>query len=173
MDKTIKPSFLCMNIFTSVQFSCSVVSLVHDPMDQSTPGLPFTSPTPGVCSNSCPWSRWCHPTISSSVIPFSFRLQSFPASGSFPMSQLLTSGDQSIAASASATVFPMNTQSWFSLGLTGLISLLSKRFSRVLSSTTFGSQPSLWSDSHIGTWLLENHSLNYTDLSQQSDVSAF
>ena len=116
MDKTIKPSFLCMNIFTSVQFSCSVVSLVHDPMGQSTPGLPFTSPTPGVCSNSCPWSRWCHPTISSSVVPFSSCLQSFPASGSFQMSQLFTSVCQSIRASASASVLPMYTQDWFPLG---------------------------------------------------------
>ena len=97
----------------------------------SCPSLP-----PGVCSNSCPSSWWCHPTISSSVVPFSSRLQSFPASGSFLMSQFFASGGQSIGASASASVLPMNIQDWFPLGLTGLISLLTKRLSRVFSSTT-------------------------------------
>ena len=112
--------------------------------------------------NSCPCSSWCHPTISSSVVPFSSCLQSFPASGSFPMSCLFASGSQSVGASASASawVLPMNIQDWFSLKLTGLISLLSKGLS-VFSSTTvqkhkfFGSQPSLWSSSQIHTWLLE------------------
>ena len=114
-----------------------------------------------VCSNSCPLSRWCHPTISSSVVPFSSRPQSFPASGSFPMSGLFTSGDQSIGASASASVFPMNIQGWFPLELIGLISLQSTELSRVFSNTTvqkhqfFGAQPSLWPRSHIHTWLLE------------------
>ena len=89
------------------------------------------SPTPGACSNSCPSSRWCHPTISSSVIPFSSRLHSFPASGSFPMSQFFESGGQGTGASASASVLPMNIQGWFYLGLTCLISLLSKELSRV------------------------------------------
>ena len=109
--------------------------------------FPCPSPSPGVCSNSCPLSWWFHPTISSFVAPFSC-LQSFPVSGSFPMSQLFTSGGQSIGAST--LVFPMNIQSWFPLGLTGLISLLSKGLSRVFSSTTvlkhqfFGAQPSLW-----------------------------
>ena len=84
------------------------------------------SPTPGACSSSCPSSRWCHPTSSSSVVPFSSYLQSFPASGSFPMSQFLTSGGQSIGASASATELPMNIQDWFPLGLTVLITLLSR-----------------------------------------------
>ena len=93
------------------------------------------SPTPGVCSNSCPSSWWCHPTISSSVIPFSC-LQSFPASGSFQMSYLFTSGGQSIGVSASASVLPMNIQDWFSLGLTGWISSQSKGLSRVFSNIT-------------------------------------
>ena len=84
------------------------------------------SPAPRACSSSCPSSRWCHPTISFSVVPFSSCLQSFPASGSFPMSQLFTSGGQNIGVSASASVIPMNIQDWFSLGLTGLISLQSK-----------------------------------------------
>ena len=106
-------------------------------------------------------SRWCHPTISSSVIPFSSRLQSFPVSGSFQMSQLFVSGGQSTEVSASEFVLPMSIQDWFPLGWTGWISLQSKRFSRVFSNTTvqkhqfFGSQPSLWSSSHIHTWLLE------------------
>ena len=98
--------------------------------------LPCPSPSPGVCSNSCPLSQWCHPTISSSVVPFSFCPQSFPASGSFPMSRLFQSGAQSIGVSASASVLLMNTQGWFPLGLTGLISLLSKGLSRVFSSPT-------------------------------------
>ena len=95
---------------------------------------PCPSPTPGVHANSCPSSQWCHPTISSSIIPFSSCLQSFPASGSFPMIQFFASGGQSIGASAS--VLPMNIQCWFPLGLTGLISLQSKGLSRVFSSTT-------------------------------------
>jgi len=117
--------------------------------------------SPGVCSNSCPLSWWCHPTISSSVIPFFSCPQSFPALGSFPVSQFFASGGQNIEASVSASVFPMNIQGWFPLGLTGLISLLFKELSRVFSSTTvrkhqfFGAQPSLWSNSHIHTWLLE------------------
>ena len=98
--------------------------------------LPCPSPTPRACSNSCPSSRWCHPTISSSVVPFSSCLQSFPAWGSFPMSQFSASGGQSIGASASASVLPMNIQDWFPLGLTGLISLQSKGLSRVFSNTT-------------------------------------
>ena len=91
-----------------------------------TASLPCPSPTPRACSNSCPLSHWCHPTISSSVIPFSSCLQSFPASPSFPMSQFFTSRDRSIGASASAAVLPMHIQDWFPLGLTGLISLQSK-----------------------------------------------
>ena len=122
--------------------------------------LPCPSPILGACSNSCPLSRWCHPTISSSAVSFSSCLQSFPASGSFPMSQF-SSGGQSIGASASASVLPMNSQDWFPLEWTGWISLLSKGLSRVFTNTTvrkhqfFGTQPSLWSNSHIRTWLLE------------------
>ena len=100
--------------------------------------LPCPSVSTGVCSNSCPSSWWRYPTISSSVIPFSFCPQSFPASGSFPMSQLFTSSDQSIGASASALVLPINIQSWFPLGLTGLIFLLSKGLWIVFSSTRVG-----------------------------------
>ena len=98
--------------------------------------LPCPLPSPGVCSNSCPLSQWCHPTFSSSVVPFSSCLQSFPASGSFPMSQLFVSGDQSTGASASESVLPMNIQGGFPLELSGLISLLSKGLSRVFSITT-------------------------------------
>ena len=97
--------------------------------------LPCPSPTPGAYSNSCPSSQWCHPTISSSVVPFSSLLQSFPASGSFPMSQFFASGGQSFGVSVSASVLPMNIQDWFPLGLTGLI-LQSKGLSRVFSNTT-------------------------------------
>ena len=143
----------------SVQFSRSVVCdfLQLHGLQHARPPCP--SPTPWICSNSFPWSQWCHPTISSSVTPFSSFPQSFPASGSFPMSWFFASGDQSIGASAS--VLPMNIQGWFPLGLTGLISLQSKGLSRVLSSTTvqkhqfFNAQPSLWSNFHIRTWLLE------------------
>ena len=115
--------------------------------------------SPRVCSNSCPLSWWSYPTISSSVTPFSFCFQSSSASGFFPMSWLFATDGQSVGASVS--VLPMNIQGWFPLGLTGLISLLSKGLSRVFSSTTiqkhqfFHIQPSLWSNFHIHTWLLE------------------
>ena len=144
-----------------VQFSHSVVSDSLWPHGLKHTRLPCTSPTPGAYSNSCPLSQWYHPTISSSVVPFSSCLQSFPASGSFPMSQFFTSGGQSIRVWASASVLPMNIQDWFPLGLTGLISLQSKGLSRVFSNTTaqkhqfFGAHLSLWSNSHIHTWLLE------------------
>ena len=117
------------------QFSHSVMfdSLPHHGLQHIK--LPCPSSTSGTFSNSCPSSRWCHPTISSSVIPFSAYLQSCPASGSFLMSQLFTSGGQSIGASASVSVLPMNIQDWFPSGLTGLISLQSKGFSRVFSNT--------------------------------------
>ena len=110
--------------------------------------------TPGACSNSWPLSQWCHPTISSSVIPFSY-IQSFPSSGSFPMSQFFASGGPSIGASASASVLPMNFRDWSPLGWTGWISSQSKGLSRVFSNTTvqkhqfFGAQLSLWFNSHI------------------------
>ena len=135
------------------------------------------SPSPEACSNSCPSSQWCHPIISSSVV-FSSYLQSFPASGSFPISQFFITGSESIEDLASASVFPMNIQDWFPLGLTGLISLQSKGLSRVFSNITvqkdqyFSPQLSLWSNSHIHTWLLENHSFDYIDLCWQNDVSA-
>ena len=146
----------------SVQLS-SVAQLcltLCDPMDLQHTRPPCPSPTPRVYSNSCPLSQWCHPAISSSVVPFSSCLQSFPVSGSFPVSQFFTSGGQSIGVSASASVLPMNIQDWFPLGWTGLI-LQSKGLSRVFSNTTvqkhqlFSVQLSLWSKSHIHTWLLE------------------
>ena len=117
--------------------------------------LPCPSPMPGAYSNSCPLSWCCHPTISFSVIPLSSYIQSFPASGSFQMSQFFASGGQTTGVSASASVLPMNIQDWSPLGWTGWISLQSKRFSRVFSNTTvqkhqfFGTQPSLWSNSYI------------------------
>ena len=123
--------------------------------------LPCPLPTPRACSNSCASNWWYHPTISSSIIPVSSCLQSFPASGSFPMSQFFASGSQSIGVSTSASVLPMNIQDWFPLALTSWISLQSKGFSRVFSNTTvqkhqfFSAQLSLWSNSHIHTWLLE------------------
>ena len=141
-----------------IQFSNSVLSDSLRPHGLQHTRIPCSSPNPRAYSNSCPSHQWCHPTVSSSVICFS-SLQSFPASGSFPVSQLFPSGGPSIGASAS--VLPMNIQGWFPLGLTGLISLLSKGLSRALSSTTiqkhqfFSAHPSLWSNCHIPTWLLE------------------
>ena len=120
----------------SVHFSCSVVSDSLPPHEPQNTRPPCPSPTPGVYSNSCPSSRWCHTTISSSVVPFSFCPQSLPASGSFQMSQLFSSGGQSIRVSASTSVLPMNTQAWSSLGWTGWTSLQSKGLSRVFSNTT-------------------------------------
>ena len=122
--------------FLSVQFSRSVVSDFLWPHELQHARPPCPSPTPGVYSNPCPASRWCHPAISSSVIPFSSCLQFLPASGSFPMSQLFESGGQSIGVSASASVFPMNTQDWFPLGWTSWISLQSKGLSKAFSNTT-------------------------------------
>ena len=150
----------------SIQFSCSVVSDSLRPHGLQHTRLPCPSPTPRACSNSCPSSWWCHPTISSSVVPFSSCLQSFPASGSFQMSQFFASGGQSIGTSVSASDLPKNNQDWFLLVFTGLISLLSKGFSRVFFNTIaqkhqfFRAQLSLWSNSHIHTWLLENHSFH-------------
>ena len=122
--------------FSSVQFSCSVVSDSLQPHEPQHAKPPCASPTPRVYPNSCPLSRQCHPTISSSVVPFSSCLQSFPASGSFPTSQLFTSGGQSIGVSASTSVLPMNIQDLSPLGWTGWISLQSKGLSRVFSNTT-------------------------------------
>ena len=123
-------------MFSSVQFNHSVVSDSLLPHGLQHASLPCPSLTPRACSNSCPSSWWCHPIISSSVVPFCSRPQSFPASGSFQMSQFFISGGQSVGISASASVLPMNTQNWFPLGLTGWISLQSKRLSRVFSNTT-------------------------------------
>ena len=136
------------------------------------PRSPCPSPTPRVCSNSGPSSWWCHPIISPSIIPFSFYLQSFLASGSFPVNQFFTSGGQSIRVSASASVLPMNIQDWFPVELTGLISLLSKGLSRVFFNTTvqkhqfFSAQLSLWFNSHIRMWLWKNHNFDNMDLCQ-------
>ena len=145
----------------SVQFSHSVMSysLKHHGLQHTR--LPCPPLTPRAYSNSCPSSWWCHPTISSSVIPFSFCLQSFPTSGSFPVSQFFTLDGQSIGVSTSTSVLSMNIQDWFPLGWTDWISLQSKGLSRVFANTTvkkhqfFGTQCSLWSNSHINTWLLE------------------
>ena len=145
--------------FSSVQ-SLSRVRLC-DPMNRSTPGLPVHNHLPEFISDSCPLSPWCHPAISSSVVPFSYCPQSLPASESFPMSQLFAWGGQSIWVLASASVLPMNTQNWSPLGWTGWISLQSKGLSRVFSNTTvqehqfFGAQLSSQSNSHIHTWPLE------------------
>ena len=124
------------NNLSSVQSSRSVISDSLQPHGLQHTRLPCPSPSPGVYSDSCPSSQWCHPTISSSVIPFSSRLQSFPASGSFPMSQLFASGGRSIGPSALASVLPMHSQDWFPLGWTGWNSLQSKGLLRVFSSTT-------------------------------------
>ena len=151
--------------FSSVQFSHSVVSNTFWPHESQHAMPPCPSPTPRVYSNSCPLSQWCHPTISSSVIPFSSSLQSFPASVFIQMSQLFTTDCQSIGASASASALPMNIQDWFPLGWTGLISLQSKGLARVFSNTTVqkhqfcSGQLSLQSNSHIHTWLLEKPQL--------------
>ena len=142
-------------------FSYSVISNSLQPHGLKHARLPGPSPFPWVCPNSCPLSQWCLSTTSSSVVRFSSCLQSLPASRSYPMIWLFTLGSQSIGASASGSVLPMNIQDWFPVGLTGLISLLSKGLSRVFSNIIiqkhqfFNTQPSLWSNSHIHTWLLE------------------
>ena len=122
--------------YTPIQFSYSVMSNSLWPHEPQHVRPPCPSPTPGVYPNPCPLSQWCHPTISSSVVPFSSCPQSFPASESFPMSELFTWGGQSIGVSASTSVLPMNTQVWSALGWTGWISLQSKGLSRVFSNTT-------------------------------------
>ena len=123
------------NFLFSVQFSCSVMSNSLWPHEPQHARPPYSSPTPGVYPNPCPLSRWCHPTISSSVVPFSSCLQSFPASGSFQMSQLFAWGGQSTGVSASRSVLPVNTQDLSPLGWTGWMSLLSKGLSRVFPNT--------------------------------------
>ena len=161
--------------FSSVQ-SLSHVWLFETHGLQHTK-LPCSALSPRVYLNSSPLSRWCRPTSSSGVL-FS-HLQSFPASGYFPMNQFFTLGGQIIGVSASASVLPMDIQHWFPLGWTGLISLQSEGLLRVFSNTTvqkhqfFSAQLYLWSNSHIHTWLLENDSFDLMDLCQQSNVSAF
>ena len=160
-----KTKIMASGCISSVQFSRSVVSDSLRPHESQHIRPPCPSPTPRVYLNSCPSSRWWHPAISSSVIPFSSCSQSLPASGSFPMNQLFTWGGQSTGVSPSASVLPMNTQDWFPLGWTGWISLQSKGLSRVFSNTTaqkhqfFGTQLSSQSNSHIHTWPLEKPQL--------------
>ena len=160
----ISPSFsffFFLLFFSSVQFSRSVVSNSLRPHESQHARPPCPSRTPGVHSHSHPSSRWCHPAISSSVIPFSSCPQSLPASESFPMSQLCAWGGQSTRVSALASFLPKKSQGWSSLEWTGWISLKSKGLSRVFSNTTvqkhqfFGAQLSSQSNSHIHTWLLE------------------
>ena len=149
---------LSQRLISSVQFSRSVVSDSLWPHELQHARPPCPLPTPRVYPNSCPLSWWSHPTISSSVAPFSSCPQSLPASGSFPMSQLFAWGGQSIGISASASVLPMNTQDWSPLEWTGWVSLQSKELSSVFSNTTvqrhqfFGAQLSSQSNSHIHTW---------------------
>ena len=152
--------------FSSLQVSRSVMSNSMTPWTAAAPQASLgPSPTPRAHSNTCPLNWWCNPTISSSVFPFSFHLQSFPASGSFLRNQFFTTSGQSIGASALASVPPMNIQDWFSFGLTGLI-LLSKGLASVFSNSTVkkhqfsGTQLSIWSSFHILTWLLKNHSFD-------------
>ena len=149
------------NQFSEVQFSHSAVSDSLQPNELQHARPPCPSPTPGVHSDSRPSSQWCHPAISSSVVPFSSCPQSLPASESFPMSQLFTLGGQGTRVSALASFLPKNTKDWFPLEWTGWISLQSKGLSRVFSNTTvqkhqfFGAQPSSQSNSHIHIWPLE------------------
>ena len=150
-----------MNKLKLVQFSRSVMSDSLQPHESQQARPPCPSPISGVYPNSCPWSRWCHPAISSSVIPFSSCPQSLPASESFPMSQLFAWGGQSIGVSTATSVLPMDSQDWSPFGWTGWISLQSKGLSRVFSNTTvqkhqfFSAQLSAQSNSHIHTWPLE------------------
>ena len=154
----------------SVQFSRSVMSDSLRPHGLQHARPPCPSPTPRVYSDSSPSSQWCHPTISSFVIPFPSCLQSFPASGSFQMSQFIASGDWSIGISASASVLPMNIQDWFPLGLTGWISLQSKGLSRVFPTSQFKSINSSVLSLLYGPTLTslydyrKNHSFDYRDL---------
>ena len=133
---SIQGKALALIRFHSAQFSLSVMSESLQPHELQHARTPCPSPTPGAYLNSCPLSQWSHPTISSSVIPFSSHLQSFPASGTFQMSQLFASGGQSIGVSVSTSVLPMDIQDWSPLGWTGWISLQSKGLSRVFSNTT-------------------------------------
>ena len=159
MEKLLQYTFTTFFLIVVVVVqSLSCVSLWPHELQHTR--LPCPSVSPRVCSNSCPLSQWCHHTTSSSVTLFSCP-QSFPASGSFPISRLFASGGRSTGASASASILPINIQGWFLIGLTGLISFLFQGLSKVFFSITvwkhqfFGPQTSLWSNSHIHTWLLE------------------
>ena len=161
VEKFASVPFIVKVMVGETQFSLAAQHVRLWPHEPQHTRPPCPSPTPGVHTNPCPLSWWCHPTISSSVVPFSSCPQSFPASGSFQMSQFFAWGGQSIGVSASVSVLPMNTQDWSPLGWTGWICLKSKGLSRVFSNTTvqkhqfFGTQLSLWSNSHIYMWLLE------------------
>ena len=152
--------------FSSVQFSCSVLSNTLRPHGLQHARHPCPSPTPATYSNSCPLSRWCHPTISSSVVPFPPTFNLSQHQGLFKWVSSLDQVAKILGVSASASVLPMNIQDWFPLGWTGWVSLLSKGLSRIFSNTTvqkhqfFGTQPSLWSNSPIHTWLLKKQSFN-------------
>ena len=166
--------------FSSVHFSGSVVSNSLRPHEWQHAKPPCPSPTPRVYPNPCPWSWWCHPAISSSVTQFSSCPQSFPALGSFPVSQVFTWGGQGIAVSASTSVLPMNTQDWSPLGWTGWFSLQSKELTRGFCNTTvqthqfFGTQLSSPSNSHIHTWPLEKTiALTRQTFVRKVNVSAF
>ena len=157
----------------SVQFSHSVMPDTLQPHGLQHARLPCLSPTPGAYSNSCPLSRWCHPTISSSVVPFSSHLQSFSASGPFQMSQFFASGGQSTGVSASASVLPTNIQDWFPLGWTGWISLQSKGLSRVFSNTTVQKHQLAFFIVQLSHPYLTTGSCDSMDLCRQSNVFAF
>ena len=158
LTEMIKGLPLSMGEFSSVQFSCSVVSDSLWPHESQHARPPCPSPTPGVHSNSCPSSPWCHPAISSSVVPFPFCPQSLPASESFPMSQLFARGGQATGVSALVSVFLKKSHGWSPSEWTGWVSLQSQGLSRVFSNTTvqkhqfFSAQPSSQSNSHIHTW---------------------
>ena len=168
-----------VSILLLLLFSCSVTSNSLWPHRLQRTRLPCPSLSLRVCSDSCPSSWWHYLTTSSSAALFSSCPQSFPASGSFPVSRLFASGGQNTSASASASVLPMNIQDWFPLGLTSLISLSSKELSRVFPSTTvwkyqfFGTDPSLWSNSTSVHDYWKSHSFDYMDLCQPSNISAF
>ena len=165
----------------TVQFSSAtqLCPTLCNPMDCRTPGFPVHHQLPELAQIHVHWISDAIQPSQTLVVPFFLCLQSLPASGSFPVSQLFASDGHSIGASASVSVLAMNVQDWFPLRLTGLLSLLSKGLSRVFSNTTvrkhqfFGTQPSSWSKSHIHTWLLESHSFDCMDFYWQSDVSAF
>ena len=172
-------STFCFWSFNSVQFSCSIVSDSLRPHELQHSRPPCLSPTPRVYPDSCALSRWCHPTISSFVVAFSSCPQSFPASGSFQMSQFFSSGGQSIGVSASTSVLPMNTQDWSPLGWTGWISLQSEGLSRVFSNTTVQKHQVFWHSAFFIVQLAhpylttgKNHSFDLTNLCWQSNVSA-